>query len=160
MPQNLEKKRLLADLLVQSLFVNFSAITLPTDTEPGRRHRTRQCPHFCSNTEIDARRFIGVSWKVRSCACLSEDLSKITPFSVPDFQKHVLRLLGCSHSHSAFSQAQWIRKSIWFGMFYLQALTGHFYKNFETFRKFRDNTQVTRVFTRTVVSSPQLTSRF
>ena len=92
-------------------------------------------------------------------ARLGEDLSKLTSFSVPDFQKHVLRLVGCLYLHKVFSQAHRAGKSNWFGMFNLQALTGHFYKNFMFFQKLRCNTQVARVCTESVGSSPKLTSR-
>ena len=83
----------------------------------------------------------------------------MTSFSVPDFQKHVFRLIARSYLHSGFSQAHLARKLTWFWMFCLQALTGHFYKNFEIFRKFRDNTQVARVCIRGIGLSPKLTSR-
>ena len=87
------------------------------------------------------------------------ELKKIAFCNVRNFPRHNLRLVACSYLHSAFSRAHRAGKSTWFRLFYSQALVGRVCKKFTFFQKLRCNTQVTRVCTEGVGSSPKLTSR-
>ena len=87
-------------------------------------------------------------------------LKKIVVGYVLNFPKCVLGVVGCSNSHSAFSQARWARKSTWFRAESLRSLTGRIPKNFWIFQKSHNNTQEARVCAWSAVSSPKLTSSF
>ena len=90
---------------------------------------------------------------------LGEDFKKIDVYNILNFSRCVLGVIGCSISHSAFSQLHWARKSTWFRAKSLRPLTGRISKNFWIFQKSHNNTQVARVCAGSAVSSPKLTSR-
>ena len=101
----------------------------------------------------------GVSSRIWPSARLGEDLRKLMFFTVQDFLKHVLRLVGCSNLHRAFPQAHWARESTWFRAKSLQSPTGSISKNFWIFQKAHNNSPEARVCTGSAVSGPKMTSR-